>query len=143
MSEYTIDATRVIPFAQQEAHRLGFPFVQREQLFLGLLRDPTVSRILTAIGIDLDNAREEIEARLVPGLGAPDDPAAIGVLPTAEQVFRQRAQAASALTGSTQIGSEHILLGFFLEQHGTVLEVLNSLGATKPIVMEQIQQIHM
>jgi ATP-dependent Clp protease ATP-binding subunit ClpA len=143
MSDYTADALRVIPFAQAEAHRLGFPFVQREQLFLGLLKDPTVSRILTAIGIDLDNVRLEIEARLVPGLGAPDDPVAIGVLPTAEQVYRQRAQAATALTGSMQIGSEHILLGFFLEQHGTVLEVLNSLGATKLVVMEQIRQIHM
>lgn len=143
MSDYTVDAAKVIPFAQQEAHRLGFPFVQREQLFLGLLRDPTVSRILTAIGIDLDIARHEVEARLVPGLGAPEDSAAIGVLPTAEQVYRQRAQAATALTGSTQIASEHILLGFFLEQHGTVLEVLNSLGATKQIVMDQIRQIHM
>lgn len=141
MAEFTAAALSVVKLAQQEAKRLGFPFVQREQLFLGLLLEESVTRILTALGLDLQSTRSAVEANLLPGLGAPDDPDAIGLLPTAEQVFRQRAQTAAALVGHTLIGPEHILLGFLLEQHGVVLEVLTSLGVTKEKVMETIKRL--
>lgn len=137
---YTPAGERVVHLAQQEAHRLGYPFIQREQLFLGLLQDATVSRILKELGCDLQSTREAVLAALLPGLGAPDDPEAIGLLPTAEQVYRQRAQAAAGLLGHTHVGPEHILLGFLLEQHGVVVEVLAALGLTKETVMEAIKR---
>lgn len=140
MAGYTPEAVRVVGLAQGEAQRLGFPFVQREQLFLGLIQDESVGRILTAIGMDLDNTRQAIESGLIPGLGAPDDPAAIGLLPTAEQVYQHRAQTAAALLGHSEIGPEHILLGFLLEQHGVVLEVLTEQGATKDNIMDVIRR---
>lgn len=140
MAGYTPEAIRVVGLAQGEAQRLGFPFVQREQLFLGLIQDAAVGRILTTIGMDLDNTRQAIENRLIPGFGAPDDPAAIGLLPTAEQVYQHRAQTAAALLGHGEIGPEHILLGFLLEQHGVVLEVLTEQGATKDKVMDIIKR---
>jgi ATP-dependent Clp protease ATP-binding subunit ClpA len=128
--------------AQLEAQRLGFPFVQREQLFLGLLDDETVGRILLSLRLDLNLVRASIEERLLPGLGAPEDPTEIGMLPTAEQVFRQRAQTASAVMGHTHIGTEHILLGFLLEQHGVVLEVLTAMDVTAETVKNAIGQLH-
>ena len=137
---YTPAGERVVHLAQQEAHRLGYPFIQREQLFLGLLQDATVSRILKELGCDLQSTREAVLAALLPGLGAPEDPEAIGMLPTAEQVYRQRAQAAAGLLGHTHVGPEHILLGFLLEQHGVVVEVLTALGLTKETVMEAIKR---
>lgn len=141
MAEYTPAALAVVGAAQREAQRLGYPFVQREQLFLGLLQDETATRILTALGLDLQSTRQEVENRILPGLGAPDDPGAIGLLPTAEQVYRQRAQTASALLGHTHVGTEHLFLGFLLEQHGTVVEVLTALGVTKEQVIEVIKRI--
>jgi ATP-dependent Clp protease ATP-binding subunit ClpC len=141
MERHTPAAYQVVEFARQEAHRLGYPFIQREQLFLGLLHDAAVNRILAALGCDLQSTRLAVESNTLPGLGAPDDPAAIGMLPTAEQVFSQRAQAAAALLGHTHIGPEHILLGFLLEQHGLVLEVLTSLGVTKETVMKAIRRL--
>jgi ATP-dependent Clp protease ATP-binding subunit ClpA len=131
----------VLKAAQLEAKRLGYPFIQREQLFLGLLHDATIARILTALGTDLQSTKQAVEAQMLPGLGAPDDPEAIGLLPTAEQVYQQRAQTAAALLGHTHVGPEHILLGFLLEQHGAVLEVLTSLGFTTEKVMEAIRQL--
>lgn len=141
MPVYSLEATGVIGRAQLEARRLGFPFVQREQLFLGLLQEPTIQRILSELRIDLGSARSMVEERLLPGLGAPDDPGAIGVLPTAEQVFQHRAQAAAAIMRHTTIRPEHILLGFLLEQHGVVLEVLTSLGLTKDRLMEVMKSL--
>lgn len=131
----------VLEHAREEARRLGFPFIQREQLFLGLLADETVARIFALLGVDLQNVRDEVESRLMPGLGAPNDPAEIGMLPTAEQVYHQRTQTAAALLGHTHIGTEHMLLGFLLEQHGTVLEVLTALGVTKEKVMQAIREL--
>jgi len=141
MAIHTEAASRVVAAAQREAKRLGFPFIQREQLFLGLLHDPAVARILAEIGLDLESTRREVEQRLVPGLGAPEDPEQIGMLPTADQVFRSRAQTAAALLGHTHIGPEHILLGFLLEQHGVVLEVLTAAGATKERVIDAIKRL--
>lgn len=141
MPVYSPEATGVVGRAQMEARRLGFPFVQREQLFLGLLQEPQIQRIFSHLRIDLGSARSMVEDRLLPGLGAPDDPSAIGVLPTAEQVFQHRAQAAAALMGHTTIGPEHILMGFLLEQHGVVLEVLTSLGLTKDRLIEAIKRL--
>jgi ATP-dependent Clp protease ATP-binding subunit ClpC len=141
MTVYTPAGERVVHLAQQEAHRLGYPFIQREQLFLGLLQDATVSRILKELGCDLQSTREAVLAALLPGLGAPEDPEAIGMLPTAEQVYRQRAQAAAGLLGHTHVGPEQILLGFLLEQHGVVVEVLTALGITKETVMEAVKRL--
>lgn len=141
MAAYTPAAERVLTAARSEARRLGYPFIQREQLFLGLLQDETIARILTALGTDLQITRQTVEAQMLPGLGAPDDPEAIDMLPTAEQVYRQRAQTAAALLGHTHVGPEHILLGFLLEQHGVVLEALTSLGVTKEKAMEAIRQL--
>ncbi len=143
MARYTPEAIQVIGLAQGEAQRLGFPFVQREQLFLGLIQDEAVGRILTAAGMDLDNTRQAVESRLIPGLGAPEDRAAIGLLPTAEQVYQHRAQTAAAMLGHSEVGPEHILLGFLLEQHGVVLEVLTEQGATKDKIMDVIKRRNM
>lgn len=141
MAEYTPAAAGILAHARREARALGYPFIQREQLFLGLLHDETVSRILSALGLDLQSVREEILSRMLPGLGAPEDESEIGMLPTAEQVYRQRALTAATLLGHTHIGSEHILQGFLLEQHGVVLEVLTSLGATSDSVTEVIKRL--
>lgn len=141
MASHMPGTDAVLAAAQREAQRLGFPFVQREQLFLGLLQDETVTRILRALGLDLQSTRDAVEERLLPGLGAPEDVADIGLLPTAEQVYRQRAQTAAALLGHTHIGPEHVLLGFLLEQHGVVLEVLTSLGVTQEKVIETIKRL--
>lgn len=141
MAAHTPACAAVLKFSQAEAHRLGYPFIQREQLFLGLLKDETVSRILRSLGADLQSTRQAVLDQILPGLGAPVDPEAIGMLPTAEQVYKQRAQTAVALLGHTHIGPEDILLGYLLEQHGVVLEVLTSLGVTQEKVMEAIRRL--
>lgn len=139
--EHTPAAWAVVSWAQQEAKRLGFPFVQREQLFLGLLHDKTVGRIFRSLGCDLESIRKEVERRLSPGLGAPEDASRIGLLPTANQVYRHRAKAAAALLGHTHIGPEHILVGLLMEQHGVVAAALAALGVTREQVLDAIQRL--
>jgi ATP-dependent Clp protease ATP-binding subunit ClpC len=141
LPEYTPEAMAVIEYAQREAQRLGYPFIQREQLFLGLLHDPRVGRILESLGLDVMTTRQQLESRLLPGLGSVEDPSKVALLPTAETVFRQRAKAAAALLGHNHIGTEHILLGFLLEQNGPVVEVLTALGASRDNVLHAIRSL--
>lgn len=141
MAGYSQAALDLVPAAQLEARRLGYPFVQREQLFLGLLHDLRAGRILESLGLDLQSIRAAVEQNLLPGLGAPDDISAIGLLPTAEQVYRHRSQTAAAMVGQTEIGPEHVLLGFLLEQHGVVVEVLAAHGVTKESIMDAISRL--
>lgn len=132
----------VVAAAREEAQRLGYPFIQREQLFLGLLRQPSVSRIFHHLGVDVTDVRLAMERRLGPGSGAPENLDQIGLLPTAENVLRHRAVTAAALLGHTHIGAEQILLGFLLEQSGSVVAVLSSLGVTRANLMETIKILH-
>ncbi|HEY3363767.1 MAG TPA: Clp protease N-terminal domain-containing protein [Symbiobacteriaceae bacterium] len=141
MAEYTPAALNVIHQAGRIARELGYPFIQREQLFLGLLQDESVARILSLLGLDLQSVRQEVLGRLLPGMGAGDESAAIAMLPTAEQVFRQRAQTAAALLGHTQIGPPELFLGFLVEQSGMVVEVFAALGVTREHVLEAIKRM--
>lgn len=141
MPVYTRAALAVLDRARAEARRLGYPFIQREQLFLGLLGDPAVGRILEALNADAKSIRQKVERRLPPpALGAAKG-AEIRLLPTAEQIFGQRAQTAAAMMGQSTIGTTHILLGFLLEQHGVVVKVLREYGITRERLMEAMQQL--
>lgn len=139
MPAYTQAALAVLDRARAEARRLGYPFIQRELLFLGLLADPDVDRILQALGADARSIRDAVESRLHPSVGA-DHGVAIGMLPTAEQVFRQRAQTAAALLNHSTVGTPHILMGFLMEQHGVVADVLRSYDITLDRLMEAIRK---
>lgn len=141
MAEYTAAARDALRQSQLIARTLGYPFIQREQLFLGLLQDETVARILSLLGLDVQSIGQEIRRRIPPGIGAPDDAGAIEMLPTAEQVFRQRAQTAAALLGHTQIGPAELFLGFLFEHSGAVVEVLTDLGVARESVLEAIKRM--
>jgi ATP-dependent Clp protease ATP-binding subunit ClpC len=131
---------QVLRHAREEAYRTGQPFVQREQLFFGLLRDQAVRSLLVGMGADPDRLRSAVEAQVAPGLGAPASPDEVAVLPTAQQVFVDRAKLAAGQLGQTTIRPEHVLIGFFLERHGAVLGALTAAGLTKERVLESVKR---
>lgn len=139
LEQHTSRAQQALEWAKEEAYRAGLPFVQREQLFFGLLRDGSIHALLGSLGLDMDRARSEIEARVAPGFGAPDRPEDVGVLPTAQQVYVDRAKIAASQLGHTEILPEHILIGFLLERHGAVRDVLTAAGITKERVIDQVK----
>ncbi|MGE5675846.1 MAG: Clp protease N-terminal domain-containing protein [Mycobacterium leprae] len=141
MVAYTPAAVAVVARAQVEARQLGYPFIQREQLFLALLTNEAVSRICKLLAVDPESIRVELTNRLLPGLGAGDEGEELPLLPTAEQVYRHRAHTAATLLGHTQIGPVDILLGFLLEQHGLVVEVLHAMNITTDRVIGAIQAL--
>lgn len=141
LEQHTPRALQVLAWAKDEAYRTGQPFVQREQLFFGLIRDPDIHTLLGAMGVDSDRVRVDIEERVAPGFGAPESPDDVGVLPTAQQVFVDRAKVAASQLGHTEVLPEHILIGFVSERHGAVLEVLAAAGITKDRVINQVKAL--
>ena len=61
--QFTDKAIRAVMLAQEEARRLGHNFVGTEQILLGLIGEGTgvAAKVLTELGVTLQNARKEVE----------------------------------------------------------------------------------
>ncbi len=124
---FTNTAIAVIMKAQEEARRLRHNFVGTEQLLLGLIKEEsTVSaRVLGEFGVDLDNARTEVEAII--GRGSGSVPPEIPFTPKVKQVFEQAFQEARKMDAA-YIEPEHLLLSLTQNTESVAYRVLTNLG---------------
>jgi ATP-dependent Clp protease ATP-binding subunit ClpC len=124
---FTNTAIAVIMKAQEEARRLRHNFVGTEQLLLGLIKEEsTVSaRVLQEFGIDLENARSEVEAII--GRGSGSVPPEIPFTPKVKQVFEQAFQEARKVDAA-YIEPEHLLLSLTQNTESVAYRVLTNLG---------------
>ena len=126
---FTEHARRVVFYAQEEAGKLGENHVSTEHILLAILRDPEfgAARVLTAMGIDLNTARSEVEKHLTFGKG----PARARYAAYSEIQARDRPRLQrSERMHSNQICTEHLLLGLIHEGEGTAGQTLKSMGAS-------------
>lgn len=76
---FTVDARRVVVYAQVECRLLGHPHIGTEQFLLGLLHDQTpTGEVLLSVGVTLTAARERVA---VSQGGATRSPAGISLSP--------------------------------------------------------------
>lgn len=124
---FTNTAIAVIMKAQEEARRLRHNFVGTEQLLLGLMKEEsTVSaRVLSEFGVDLENARSEVEAII--GRGSGSVPPEIPFTPKVKQVFEQAFQEARKMDAA-YIEPEHLLLSLTQNTESVAYRVLTNLG---------------
>jgi prophage maintenance system killer protein len=120
-------ARQAVVTAQDEARRLGHPYIGTEHLLLGLLDGSggLVRPVLAAVGIRTGDVRQQVLDIARPGPGAPDR----------HIPFTPRAKAALSLSlrearrlDHLFAGSEHLLLGLTHEGHGVAAQVLQGLG---------------
>ena len=124
---FTNTAIAVIMKAQEEARRLRHNFVGTEQLLLGLMKEEsTVSaKVLNEFGVNLDNARSEVEAII--GRGSGSVPPEIPFTPKVKQVFEQAFQEARKMDAA-YIEPEHLLLSLTQNAESVAYRVLTNLG---------------
>lgn len=124
---FTNTAIAVIMKAQEEARRLRHNFVGTEQLLLGLMKEEsTVSAlVLREFGVDLENARTEVEAII--GRGSGSVPPEIPFTPKVKQVFEQAFQEARKMDAA-YIEPEHLLLSLTQNTESVAYRVLTNLG---------------
>ncbi|CAA7039330.1 unnamed protein product [Microthlaspi erraticum] len=133
--KFTDQAIEAIILSREEAPRLGHNFVGTEQILLGLIEEGTgiAAKVLKSMGINLKDARVEVEKIIGRGSGSTDIP----FTPRAKRVLEFSLEEARQL-GHYYIGTEHLLLGILREGEGVAARVLKSLGLDLNDVRTQV-----
>ena len=136
---FTDRTRRVLVLAQEEARRLGHPFIGTEHLLLGLIGERTgvAARALASAGIDLERARQEVMrlvgATTASGGSPPFTPRAKKVLELSLRECLAR--------GDKSIGTEHLLLGLVSLQEGIAASALVALGTSADDMRGRVEDI--
>jgi ATP-dependent Clp protease ATP-binding subunit ClpC len=125
---FTDRARRVVVLSQEEARRLNHNYIGTEHVLLGLLQEEEgiAARVLSSLGVSLDETRDAVEEIIGHGTGSPADH--IPFTPRAKKVLELSLREALQL-GHNYIGTEHLLLGLLREGEGVAAQVLVRLGA--------------
>jgi ATP-dependent Clp protease ATP-binding subunit ClpC len=125
---FTDRARRVVVLSQEEARRLNHNYIGTEHVLLGLLEEGqgVAARVLTSLGVSLDEARNSVEEIIGHGTQAPSDH--VPFTPRAKKVLELSLREALQL-GHNYIGTEHLLLGLLREGEGVAAQVMVRLGA--------------
>ncbi|MBE9138429.1 ATP-dependent Clp protease ATP-binding subunit [Nodosilinea sp. LEGE 07088] len=136
---FTNTAIAVIMKAQEEARRLRHNFVGTEQLLLGLIKEESTlsAKVLGEFGVNLNDARAEVEAII--GRGSGSVPPEIPFTPKVKQVFEQAFQEARKMD-SSYIEPEHLLLSLCQNTESVAYRVLTNLGVDPTKVRTRIIQ---
>lgn len=136
---FTERARQVVVLGQQEARDTDCAYIGAEHILVGILREEEglAARVLTSLGVKLDDVREAIKLKGPIG-PRPEDKGTdkggqIPFTPRAKQCLELALREALSL-GHNYIGTEHILLGLLRNGENTATEILfedNDLDADK------------
>lgn len=142
---FTEGAIKVIMLAQEESRRLGHNFLGTEQILLGLIGegDGIAAKSLKVVGVDLKNARVEVEK--ITGRGSGLVAVEIPFTPSAKRILELSWHEAKELKHN-YIGTEHLLLGLLKVEKSVGVRVLESLGVDlrllRNMVFKRLGQIY-
>jgi ATP-dependent Clp protease ATP-binding subunit ClpC len=137
-NRFTERARKVILLAKEEAKRFNHDYIGTEHILLGLVKEGegVAAAVLTSLGLDSENIREEVEKLVQPGLAKvlSDD---IPFTPRAKKVIELAMDEARNL-GHNYIGTEHLLLGLIREGDGVASQVLMNMGLDLKSVRDEV-----
>ena len=138
--KFTDKARRVVVLAQEEAKLLNHNYIGTEHILLGLIHEGegVAAKALEALGINLEQVREQVQEIIGQGQQAPSGH--IPFTPRAKKVLELSLREALQL-GHSYIGTEHLLLGLIREGEGVAAQVLTKLGADTNKVRQQVIQL--
>eukprot|EP01018_Ginkgo_biloba_P014452 Gb_35076 [translate_table: standard] len=138
---FSESAKRIIMLAKDESKRLNHNFVGTEQILLGVMTEGMGigAKVLGSVGINLEEARVEVEKITGRGIGFDVVPK-IQFTRRAKHVFQLSRQVAWLL-GDKYVGSEHLILGLLRQREGVAVRVLKNLGANITEIYDQVYRI--
>ncbi len=144
LQRFTPKAINAISFSQSESHRLGHSYVGTEQILLGLINEGSGIgwELLNSAGVNLDNARIEVEKII--GRGKGNIPSDIPFTPRAKHSMELAVEECRQL-GINYVDTEHLLLGILKEGaggtgRGVAIRVLVSLSVDLVSLEQQLRQ---
>jgi len=135
-SRFTERAQKVLFLAQEEALRLGHPYVGTEHILLGLIREGqgVAARALAGMGIEADKVRSAVELAVGKAQGNPGQE--IALTPRGKRILELSVEEARRM-GHNYVGTEHMLLGLIREGEGLAAQVLKAMGAD----LDRVRQV--
>jgi tRNA A-37 threonylcarbamoyl transferase component Bud32 len=126
---FTVQVSRVLSRAEEEAQRFQHNYIGTEHLTLALTRESkgVAASVLSNLGVDLNRVRSAVEFSISDA--AHIAPAQVGLTPQIKKVIELAVDEARLLNHH-HVGIEHLLLGLLREGKGIAAGVLESLGVT-------------
>ena len=123
---FTPASRSALKLADMEAHLLRHGYIGAEHLLLGLLHEPDsiASQVLQNLGVRLDDARAEVDAR------SAKEPARTqlrGLTAEAKQVIELSVAESNHLRDG-YVGTEHMLLGLMSPEEGVAADIVAKLA---------------
>lgn len=130
----------VISYSREEALRLGQDYIGTEHLMLGMIREGegTGIKILTALGVHLDELRREIENSIRPMAKHAVNLSNIPLVKQAEKALKVTYLEAKIFS-SPVIGTEHLLLAILKDEDALVTRLLKNRNIDYNVVKEEIE----
>jgi ATP-dependent Clp protease ATP-binding subunit ClpC len=135
-NRFTERAQKVLFLAQEEAVRLGHPYVGTEHILLGLIREGqgVAARALGTMGLGADSVRSAVEQAV--GKGEDVTGQEIALTPRGKRVLELSVEEARRM-GHNYVGTEHMLLGLIKEGEGIAARLLRGMGAD----LDKVRQV--
>lgn len=131
-------ARRAIVLAEKEAGLLGHGKVDTEHLLLGVLaeNEGVAAQALADMSVTFELVRAKVELLVGHGTVTPDR---LGI-PIGEEAMKSLhiALRRAAQTGSTWVGTEHLLLGLLARDESVAVKVITSLGVDIVLLQRQV-----
>jgi len=126
---FTVQVSRVLSRAEEEARRFQHNSIDTEHLLLALTRERkgVAASVSSNLGVDLNKVGSAVEFIL--SMKAHIVPEQVGLTPQVKKVLKLAVDEARLLNHH-YVGIEHLLLGLIREEKGTAASVLESLGVT-------------
>ncbi len=128
LTNFTPRAQQVLALARTEAARLNHNFLGTEHLLLGLIKlgQGVAVNVLEKMGVDLENARAEVEKYV--GTGPKEKQwGTFPYTPRVKKVIALANKERQSLN-HTYLGTEHLLLGLLHEDDSVAARVMVNLG---------------
>ena len=134
---FTERSRKVMVLAQEESGRLRHGYIGMEHLLLGLLREGegVAAQALTATGVTLDGAREQVES--IVGYGEKETGGQVPFTQGSKGALEASLKESMGL-GHNYIGTEHLLLGLLRGPEDLAARMLSNLGADPEAVRREV-----
>jgi ATP-dependent Clp protease ATP-binding subunit ClpC len=140
---FTDRSRRALQCAGDEAAALHHDYISPEHILLALLRDPDSAAVavLTAVGCGFDGIPTKVGEIVKPGAST----APSGVRPFTSRVMKVLEFAAIAArdSGTTSVGTQHLLVGLLREEKSIAAQVLINSGVTLGPVTTALQGVRL
>jgi ATP-dependent Clp protease ATP-binding subunit ClpC len=129
----------VISYSKEEALRLGHDYIGVEHLLLGIIREGNglAVKILSNLGVDLKELRNNIEASTKVGNGSNSQLSNLPLVKQAEKVLKITYLEAKVLKNNV-IGTEHLLLSILKGEDNVATNALNALNVNYEAVKDEV-----